>query len=91
MHQAIARRVQLGHHVRLAPLELVPQQLAEQVVVAIPLAPPVEPHDEAVRALECVERLCRPRRLEHGVAEPAGHTLQHRRVLEKGRLGGRQP
>ena len=27
--------------------------------------------------------MCRPRRLEHGVAKPAGHALQHRGVLEE--------
>ena len=83
--------VQLGHHVRLVPLELVPQQLTEKVVVAIPLAPPVESHDEAVRAPERVERVCGARRLEHGIAEPARHTLQHGRVLEEGRFLGRHP
>ncbi len=49
MHQAIARAVERGHDVRLAALELVPQQLPEQVVVAVPLASPVEGHHEAVR------------------------------------------
>ena len=91
MHQAIARRLSAGTDVRLAALELVAQQLAEQVVVAIPLASPVERHDEAVRALERLERVCRPRRLEHGVAEAAAHAIQHRGVLEEPRLGRRQP
>ena len=49
--------VELGHDVRLAALELVAQQLAEQVVVAIPLASPVERHHEAVPALERLERV----------------------------------
>ena len=87
-HRATVER---GHHVRLAALELVPQQLAEQVVVAIPLAAPVERHHEAVRTLERLERVCRPRRLEHGVAEAAAHAIQHRGVLEELRLGRRQP
>ena len=34
---------------------------------------------------------CRPRRLEHGVAETAAHAIQHRGVLEELRLGRRQP
>ena len=83
--------VERGHHIRLAPLELVPQQLAEQVVVAIPLAPPVEGHHEAVRARERLEHACRPRRLEHGVAKTAAHAIQDRCVLEELRLGRRQP
>ena len=83
--------VEFAAPLRLAALELVPQQLAEQVVVAIPLASPVERHHEAVRTLERLERVCRARRLEHGVAEPAGHPVQHRGVLEEVRLGRRQP
>ncbi len=71
-HRAAA---ELSHHVRLGLLELGPQQLAEQMVVAIPLASPVEGHDEAVRARELLERACRPRRLEHGVAETAAHAM----------------
>ena len=90
MHQAIARRFSSASSVRLAPLELVPQQLTEQVVVAIPLAPPVQAYDEAVRTLERVECVCRPGRLEHRIAERAGHALQHRRVLEEGRFRGRK-
>ena len=83
--------VELGHDVRLAALELLAQQLAEQVVVAIPLASPVEGYHEAVPALERLERVCRPRRLQHGVAETATHAIEHRGVLEKLRLGRRQP
>ncbi len=84
---SVERRHQLG----LRALELVPQQLAEQVVVAIPLAPPVERHHEAVRTRERLEHACRPRRLEHGVAKTAAHAIQHRGVLEELRLVRRQP
>ena len=83
--------VELGYEVRLAVLELLAQQLAEQVVVAIPLASPVEGHHEAVPPLERLERVCRPCRLHHGVAKPAAHAIEHRGVLEKLRLGRRQP
>ena len=68
--------VELRHEIRLAPLELVAQELAEQVVVAVPLARPVEGHDEAVGAPEPREHLRRPRRLEHGVAQSAAHPIQ---------------
>ena len=61
------------------------------MVVAIPLARPVEGHDEAVGALERLEHLRGPRRLEHGVAQPAAHPIQHRCVSEEPRLGRRQP
>ena len=61
------------------------------MVVAIPLAPPVERHHEAVRTRERLEPLCRPRRLEHGVAKTAAHAIQHRGVREEPRLLRRQP
>ena len=61
------------------------------MVVAIPLARPVERHDEAVRAREPREHLRRPRRLEHGVAQTAAHAIQHRGVHEELRLVRRQP
>ena len=83
--------VERRHHLGLASLELVPEELAEEVVVAVPLAPAVERHHEAVCALERLERVRRPRRLEHGVAETAAHALQDRGVLEELRFGFRQP
>ena len=64
--------VECGHAIRLAALQLVAQQLAEQVVVAIPLALPVERHDEAVPVLQRLERVGGPRRLQHDVAKTAG-------------------
>ena len=83
--------VQRAHDLGLAALELVPQQLAEQVVVAIPLAPPVERDQEAVGALERLERVRRPRRLEHRVTQRAAHPIEHRGVHEEPRLRLRQP
>ena len=83
--------VERGHRLGLAALELAPQELAEQVVVAVPLASPVERHDEAVRAHERLERRRGPRGLEHRVAEAAAHPLEHRRVREEPGLGLRQP
>ena len=74
----------------VASLELVPQQLAEQVVVAVPLALPVEWHHEAVGALERRERGRGPRGLEHRVAQAAAHPVQHRGVHEEPGLGFRQ-
>ena len=91
MHQSIARRLSAGTDIRLAALQLVAQQLAEQVVVAIPLALPVERHDEAVPVLQRLERVGGSRRLQHDVAETAAHAVEHGRVLEKLRLDRRQP
>ena len=83
--------VERGHGLGLAPLELASQELAEQVVVAVPLASPIERHDEAVRAHERLERRCGLRGLERRVAEAAAHPLEHRRVREEPGLGLRQP
>ena len=57
----------------VATLELVSQQLAEQVVVAVPLAPTVEWHHEAVGTLERLEDGRGPPGLKHGVTQPAAH------------------
>ncbi len=69
--------VERGHHLGLAALELASQKLAEHVVVAVPLASPVERHDEAVRAHERLERRRGLRGLERRVAEVAAHPLEH--------------
>ena len=90
MHQAIARRFSSATTSGSLRSSSFAQQLTEQVVVAIPIAPPVQAYDEAVRALERVERVCRPSRLEHRIAERTRHTLEHRRVLEEGRFRGRE-
>ena len=61
------------------------------MVVAVPLPLPVERHDEAVRALERLQRLPGSHGLEHRVAEAAAHPLEHRRVQEEPGFGLRQP
>ena len=83
--------VERGHGIRLAAHELIAQQLAEQVVVAIPLALAVEWHDEAISMLQRLERVGGPRRLQHDVAKTTAHAIEHGRVLEKLRLDRRQP
>jgi hypothetical protein len=83
--------VEHRHDVWLAALELVAQQLVQEVVVAIPLASSIEGHDEAVRALECIEHVRRLRRLQDGVAQSATHAMQDRGAFEELRLGRRQP
>ena len=54
--------VELGDHLRLAPPQLGQQQLAEQVVVAVPLPAPVERDDQQVAALQPLEDRARSRR-----------------------------
>ena len=68
---APARRTseQLRDELRLASLELRPQQLLEEMVVAIPLLVAVQRNHEMVRALERRELCRRVARCEHGVAE----------------------
>ena len=83
--------VERSDRVRFAALELGAQQLAEEMVIAVPLALAVERDHEAVRALEPLELICRSCRLEHRIAQRAAHALQHRRVLEEARLLRRQP
>src|SRR5437016_3535184 len=59
---AVPRRraaVKLWDERRRRARELVAQQLCEQVVVAIPLPPGVERHDERVLALEATQERCR--------------------------------
>ena len=67
----------------LTAIELVPQQLAEEVVIAIPLSVLVERHHELVGPFE---------RLEHGggmigfegdIAQRATHRFEHRRPHEE--------
>ena len=76
---------------RLAPTQLGAQQIAEQVVVPVPLAVAVERHEEQVRALERVEHRSADRcDAEHGVAERPAHPVEHRRPSEERDVGCRE-
>ena len=72
-----------AHRVGLQPFELVPQQLGEQVVVAVPLTPTVERDEEEVRALYFEQPLGCVARLEHVVAERPRHALQDGRAEQE--------
>ena len=50
--------IELADRVGFAPDELGTQQVAEQVVIAVPLAGAVEGHEEEVRARERREDFC---------------------------------
>ena len=67
----------------MATLELRLEELAEQVVVAVPLAAIVERDDERVRARERLERIGRVDRAEHRVAERWGHPIEDRRAEQE--------
>ena len=76
--------------VRFDSPELRPQQLLEEMVVAIPLAGAVKRHHEQVGALERLQRRRRAARVEHGVAERARHALENRGPGQEAQLVGRQ-
>src|SRR6185295_5664045 len=57
------------HYVGLSPDKLVSQELAEEMVIAIPLAPRVERYEEEIRALDPLEQLDRVGALRDGIAE----------------------
>ena len=54
-HQALARAVQLGDVVGMLVEQPGPEQVGEQVVVAVPAPPVVERDEEQVGALERLE------------------------------------
>ena len=74
----------------LVLFKLAPQELLEEVVIAVPAAVVVERDEEQVRLLESLqpERGILP--LEHGIAERAAHRVQHGRPPEEGTLLGGQ-
>ena len=68
---------------RLSALELVPQQLAEQVVVAVPLMPWVEGNQEVIHALEPVKHRPAVSRARDGVAQSRTEPVEHARVKQE--------
>ena len=83
--------VELAGSARFLPAQLRQQQLAQQVVVAVPLAAPVERHDEEVAALQLFQQRARSRRVERGIAQRATHPLEHGGTRQERRLAFRQP
>ena len=84
-------QVESRDDLRFAPPQLGRQQLAEQVVVAVPLAAAVEWHHEQVAGLELLEHATRSRLTQRGVAERSGHRVEDRRVRQERRLGRQDP
>ena len=66
-----------------APLQLGAQQIAEQAVVPVPLAPPVERDEQEVRPFERLEHARGAGPVEHGIAQAAAHAVEHRRAREE--------
>ena len=71
--------------------ELSLQQLAEQVVIPVPLAPVVERDQKEVRALDFLQLAARPFVLQHRVADRATHPLQDRGAPQEAQRPGTQP
>ena len=84
-------QVELGDHTGLTPPQLRQHQVPEKVVVAVPLAVPVEWDHEQVAALEPVEDVARARVVERRVAQRTAHVLEDRGVRQEVDLRVRQP
>ena len=76
-------QVQLHDDVRLDPAQLPEQELLEQTVVAVPLAPAVEGDQEDVRGLHVAQLLLRPRLGEERIAERCTELVEHRGVAQE--------
>ena len=75
--------VELRDQLGLDATELAGQELAVEGVVAIPLAPPVERHQELVGGLEVTEVDLRARPAEDGVAERARELVEDRGAAQE--------
>ena len=76
-------QVQLRDDVGLAPVQLAEQELSEQGVVAIPLAPTVERDHEQVRGLQAPKLRVPAALLEERIAERGTELIQHRRTPQE--------
>ena len=76
-----------------APADSAPtyEQLAEQVVVAVPLAATVERDHQEVAALQLLEDVRPIRSADDRVAERTAHAVEDRRAGEEGNIGLRHP
>jgi hypothetical protein len=68
--------VETGESVRRGRLELVLEELTEEVVIAVPLAPGVERDEQQVRVLQVSQQRARLLPLGDGVAQGAAETFQ---------------
>ena len=68
-----------GHQLRVAPLELRPEEIAEEMVIAIPPATIVERDDERIGTREILQRTSRVVDAEHRIAQRRRHPIEDRR------------
>jgi hypothetical protein len=76
--------VELRDRTGLALAQLDAQELLEQPVVPVPLAPAIERHDEQVRTLQRLQEAARVRSPDDGVAEGTAHALEYRGSGQEG-------
>src|SRR6266513_748951 len=72
---------------RLSTVEFVPQQLAEQVVVSIPLMAWVEGDQEVIQALDPVKHRPAVSRARDGVAQRRAEAVEHAGLKQEVQLG----
>ena len=72
-----------GEQLRMATVELRPEEIAEQVVVAVPPAAIVERDDERIRTRQGLERIGRVVRAEHRIAQGWRHPVEDRRAEQE--------
>ena len=77
-HQLAARRRSTGTRPGLVAFQLRQQHVAEQVMVAEPLAPLVQRHQQQIGPGQILQRRRGPGPVQHRLAQRPAHPLQHR-------------
>jgi hypothetical protein len=72
--------IELGEEGALAVRKFVPEQVTEEVVVAVPLPARVEWHQEEVRAVDIFQLRARVVASGHRIAKRRAHPLEDRRA-----------
>src|SRR5439155_14106504 len=75
--------VQLVHAIRTRALELVAQELAEEMVVAVPIAARVQRHGEEPGALQLLEARGRPRPTRNRVTQATREAIEDRGIEQE--------
>ena len=80
--------VQDAEQLRLAFGQFPSEQVAEQVVIAVPHTLLIKRHQKEVRPFDLLQLARRSLVVEHGVAQGAAHSFEHRRPPEKAECTG---
>ena len=79
------------HQVRFAAVQVGQQHVAEQVMVAVPLSPPVQRHQQHVGPGQLRQDRGGAGRVQYRLAQRTGHPLQHRGAGQERPLPLRDP